>query len=157
MRKVLFPLAFALAAAFPVLAPAQANEARVEARGGVYWEPADTKATAGVAAGYDFDLGETAFAGGEVSGDKILEANRKVAFGFTGRLGIKASPDDKLYVAGGHTTKPCDLCQSAEHIGAGYEHNFASRLYGKVEYRHFLTHNGAPKSNAVSAGIGVKF
>jgi len=153
MRKVLFPLMIALAAASPALA----NEARVEARGGVYWEPGDTKATAGVAAGYDFDLGSAAFAGGEVSGDKILESGRKVAFGFTGRLGVKASPADKLYIDGGHTTKPCELCESAEHIGAGYEHNFASRLYGKVEYRHFLTHNGAPKSNAVSAGVGLKF
>ncbi len=153
MRKVLLPLLASLAVASPALA----NEARVEARGGVYWVPGATEATAGVAAGYDFDLGSSAFAGGEVSGDKILASGTKVAFGFTGRLGLKPNPNGKIYVAGGHTTKPCDLCESAEHIGAGYEHKFGSALYGKVEYRHFMTHNGAPNANAVSAGVGLKF
>ena len=153
MHKVLLPLAASLAMA----TPAMAGEARVEARGGVYWEPGNTEATAGVAAGYDFDLGPSAFAGGEVSGDKILDTGTKVAFGFTGRLGFKPGPDGKLFVAGGHTTKPCELCVSSEHIGAGYEHKLGSALYGKVEYRHFLTHNGAPNANAVSAGIGLKF
>ena len=152
MRKYLMFLAASLAVATPALA----NEARVEARGGVYWTPGDTAGTAGVAAGYDFDLG-SAFAGGEVSADKILESGTKVAYGFTGRLGVKPSPGDKLFAAAGYTTKPCDLCEHATNLGAGWEHSFASRLYGKVEYRHFFTAGGAPDSNAVSAGLGVKF
>ncbi len=154
MRKVLFTLAASLA----IATPAMANEARVEARGGVYWSPGYSKGTAGAAAGYDFDLGSSGFAGAEVSADKVLDSNaNRVAFGFTGRAGIKASPDDKLFVAGGYTTKICELCESAEHLGAGYEHKFGSGLYGKVEYRHFFTNNGPPDSNAVSAGIGIKF
>jgi hypothetical protein len=110
-----------------------------------------------VAAGYDFDLGTSAFVGAEVSGDKVLTHGTRVAFGFTGRAGIKASPADKLYVDGGYTTKPCRLCEDAVHAGAGYQHDFGSKLYGKVEYRHFFTNNGAPDSNAVLGGLGVRF
>ena len=154
MQKVLFTLAASLAIATPALA----NEARVEARGGVYWSPGYTKGTVGAAAGYDFDLGSAAFAGAEVSADKVLDSNaNRVAVGFTGRIGIKPSPNDKLFAAGGYTTKICTLCENAEHLGAGYEHTFGNRLYGKVEYRHFFVNNGAPNSNAVSAGLGVKF
>jgi len=153
MRKVLL----SLAASLVVASPALANEARVEGRGGVYWSPGYTQGTAGVAAGYDFDLGSSAFAGAEVSADKILDGGTKVVFGFTGRAGLKASEADKLYAAGGYSTKPCDLCEDAVHLGAGYEHAFGSSLYGKVEYRHFFTNNGVPDANAVSAGIGLRF
>lgn len=157
MRKVLLTLAASLAAASPALA----NEARVEVRGGVIWgngvPSGQTEATIGAAAGYDFDLGSSAFAGVEVSGDKILDgtANR-VAVGFTGRLGLKASADDKVFVAGGYTTKPCTLCADSQHLGAGWQHNFG-RLYGKVEYRHFFTNQGLPDADAVSGGIGLRF
>jgi hypothetical protein len=65
MRKVLFALLASLAMASPALA----NESRVEARGGVIWNGGDSEAIAGVAAGYDFDLGSKAFAGAEVSAD----------------------------------------------------------------------------------------
>lgn len=153
MRKVLLSLAASLAVASPALA----NEARVEARGGVYWTPGYTQDTAGVALGYDYDMGSSAFVGAEASADKILDGGTKVAFGFTGRAGAKVTPADKLFVAGGYTTKPCDLCEDAVHAGAGYEHAFGTNLYGKVEYRHFFTNNSAPDANAVTAGIGLKF
>ena len=47
MHKVLLSLAASLALATPALA----NEARVEARGGVIWDQGDEEAIAGVAAG----------------------------------------------------------------------------------------------------------
>ncbi len=153
MRKVLL----SLVASMVIATPALANEARIETHGGVYWTPGATKGTAGVATGYDVDLGSSAFVGAEVSADKILTSNTRVAFGFTGRAGVKASPADKLYVDGGYTTKPCSGCQDAVHAGAGYEHTFGQKLYGTVAYRHFFTNNGAPDSNAVTAGVGVKF
>lgn len=153
MRKVLL----ALAASVAVASPALANEARVEARGGVYWNDGYTQDAYGVAAGYDFDLGEKTFAGVEVSGDKIADTGTKVAFGFTGRVGAKMSESSKLFVAGGYTTKPCDLCEDAYHAGAGYEQSFGNKLYGKVEYRHYFTQNGAPDANSVLAGVGMKF
>ena len=153
MRKVLLTLAASLA----IATPAMANEARVEARGGVFWEPGHTDATAGAAVGYDFDMGTGAFAGAEISGDKVLDsAHNRVAWGFTGRLGLKASETDKAFAAGGYTTKFCSNCQAAEHLGVGYEHAFASKMYGKVEYRHYFI-NSSPDGNAVMAGLGVKF
>ncbi len=77
MRKILI----ALAASVAVASPALANEGRIEARGGVYFDGTTTEDAYGVAAGYDFDLGKTAFAGVEVSGDKIATTGTKVAFG----------------------------------------------------------------------------
>ncbi len=154
MRTVLFSLA---AAAAVVATPALANEARVEARAGVIWGSGDSEAIVGAAVGYDFDLGSKAFAGVEVSGDKILDsAANRVAFGFTGRLGAKVSPEDKLFLAGGYTTKPCRFCTDSEHLGAGWEHKFGP-IYGKVEYRHYFTNQGLPDTDAVVGGIGVNF
>ena len=153
MHKVLIALVAAAAAATPALA----GETRLEARGGVHWEPGDTQATAGVAAGYDADLGPGGFLGGEMSADKILQSNRRVAFGFTGRAGLKPAPGSKLFAAGGYTTKTCALCEDAVHAGGGYEQMLGAKVYGKVEYRHFFTQNAAPDGNTVMAGLGLKF
>ena len=154
MRKVLLPL-LAIAA---TATPAMANEARVEARGGVFWTQGYTQDAYGVAAGYDFDLGQTAFAGVEVSGDKIADTGTKVAWGFTGRAGTKVSEQGKLYVTGGYTTETCTGCNNETvHAGAGYQQGFGNNLYGKVEYRHFFLDKNRPDGNAVFAGLGVKF
>ena len=153
MRKVLLPLLASLA----IATPAMANEARVEARGGVIWSNGSTQDTWGAAAGYDFDLGANTFAGVEVSGDKIGESGTKVAWGFTGRAGIKATPSTKLFVASGYTTKPCDLCEHSWHAGAGVEQGIGNNFYVKGEYRHYFVGNGVPDSNAVVGGVGVKF
>ena len=153
MRTVLISLAAAVA----VASPAFANEGRVEARGGIVWDSGASEATAGLAAGYDWDLGSSAFAGLEVSGDKILDAgSNRVSFGFTGRAGVKASADDKLFATVGYSTKNCNFCDDAVHAGAGYEHSFGS-MYGKVEYRHFFTSNGSSDFDAVAVGVGLKF
>ena len=154
MRKVLLPLLASLA----IATPAMANEARIEARGGVFWTPGYTQDAYGVAAGYDFDLGDKAFAGVEVSGDKIADSGTKVAFGFTGRAGAKVSEQGKLYVASGYTTETCGGCNNESvHLGAGYQQGFGNKLYGKVEYRHFFLDQNRPDGNAVFAGLGVKF
>lgn len=153
MRKVLLPLLASLAVASPALA----NESRVEARGGVIWNGGQEEAIAGVAAGYDFDLGPSTFVGAEVSADKILESNTRVAFGLTGRAGAKLSEAGKLYAAGGYTTKACRSCDETWHAGAGYQHNFGQKLYGKVEYRHYFVDNGGADPDAVVAGVGLRF
>src|SRR3546814_18669386 len=62
---------------------------RVETRGGVIWNHGDTEAIAGVAGGYDFDLGDKAFAGVDVSADKVLTSDNRVSWGFGGRAGLK--------------------------------------------------------------------
>ncbi len=156
MNKVVLSLA-ATAAAVATATPALANEGRAEARGGVIWGQGSSEAIVGVAFGYDFDLGESAFVGAEVSGDKILDgAANRVSFGGTGRIGARMGADDKIYANGGYTSKPCSTCVDALHAGAGWEHSFGA-LYGKVEYRHYFTSQGLPDSDAVAVGLGMKF
>ncbi|WP_336977807.1 hypothetical protein [Altererythrobacter fulvus] len=151
MRRVVLTLA-AVAASAAVASPAFANEARVEARGGVIWGGGDEEATAGIAAGYDFDLGSTAFAGVEVSADKALVGGADIGVGFTGRLGVKASEATKLYVDGGYTVSDGE---DTPHLGAGVEQMFGKSLYGKVYYRHNFS--DFTDTDTVGVGVGVKF
>lgn len=140
-----------------VATPALANEGRVEARGGIYWTGGDSEATAGVAAGYDWSMGDRGFVGVEASGDKVLTSGAKVSLGLNARGGAKLDNGAKLYVTGGWNSEPCDLCEDAFSAGAGAEFPFGNALYGKVEYRHFFVGNGFSDANAAVAGIGIRF
>lgn len=153
MRTVLIALAAAAVAATPALA----SEGRFEGRGGVVWSGGSSEAVAGVAAGYDWDLGDSAFVGAELSGDKILEDNTRISLGIGARAGAKLGEAGKLYVASSYQTKPCKLCEDSVSLGAGYQHSFGGNLYGKVEYRRFFVGNGVKDYNAATAGLGVKF
>jgi outer membrane immunogenic protein len=153
MRKVLLSLAASLALATPALA----NEGRIEARGGVIWDQGEEEAIAGIAAGYDYDLGTNAFAGPEISADKILTDNTRVSFGVGARAGIKTSETGRLYAAGSYQTKPCRTCEHSWTLGGGYQQSFGGNLYGKVEYRHHFVGNGFSDPDQVTAGLGVKF
>src|SRR3546814_3315705 len=95
MRIAIVSLAAAATAALAT--PALANETRVETRGGVIWNHGDTEAIAGVAGGYDFDLGDKAFAGVDVSADKVLKSDNRVSWGFGGRAGLKTGSGGKVY------------------------------------------------------------
>jgi opacity protein-like surface antigen len=153
MRKVLLSLAASMALA----TPAFANEARFEGRGGVIWDQGEEEAIAGIAAGYDFDLGSNAFAGPEISADKILTDGTKVSFGFGARAGIKTSEAGKLYAVGSYQTEACDTCEHTWTLGAGYQHAFGQNFYGKAEYRHFFADNNVSDPDAVTVGVGYKF
>lgn len=153
MRKFILPLLASLAVATPALA----DETRVEVRGGAIWSNGTTEDTYGVAAGFDTNIGPAAFAGFEVSGDKIEASGTKMAFGLTGRLGIKAATGTKVFAAGGYTTEPCTGCEDSWHAGAGVEQNVSGPFYVKAEYRHYFTGNLAPDSDALVAGVGIKF
>lgn len=155
MRKICTPILVTLLAV-AAGTPALANEARVEARGGVVFGNGDEEAIAGVAAGYDFDLGDKFFAGPEVSADKILVDGTRVSFGLGGRAGVKVSERGKLYALATWQSKPCGACDDFWTAGAGYQHSFGSRFYGKVEYRHFFT-DGGGDADAVLAGVGLRF
>jgi len=157
MRKVLLSIAATMVASGALAAPAFANEGRIEARGGVIWDQGQTEAIAGVAAGYDYDLGTSAFAGPEISAEKILTDNQRVSFGVGGRAGVKLSEAGKLYAVGSYQTKPCGACEHAWTAGAGYQQSFGNKVYGKVEYRHHFVGNGFSDPDAVTAGLGVKF
>ena len=152
MRTVLISLAAAAAA---VATPAMAGEGRVEARGGVVWGGGSSDEIAGVAAGYDWDLGGNAFGGLEVSGDKILTSNTRVSLGVAARLGLKTSEAGKIYAVGSYQSKFCKFCDDGVTLGAGYQHALGGNVYGKVEYRHFF-YNGTDV-NTAGVGVGYKF
>ena len=155
MKKIIIPVLASLAFATPALA----NEARVEARGGVVWFNGASEDVWGMAAGYDFDLGSSAFAGVEVSGDKIGMSNTKVSWGFNGRVGVKAGEGTRLFANGGYNTKWCDLpgCEGQWGLGAGVEQKVSGPVYVKAEYRHLFEKNLMPGADALAAGVGVRF
>lgn len=149
MRKIAIALG-AAAVAFAV--PAQANEGRVEVRGGVAWASGDEEAIAGVAAGYDFDLGETAFFGIEGSADKVLVDGSDLVFGATGRIGAKVGERGKVFAAAGYSFGEGE---DVPHLGAGYQHRIGSNAYLKAEYRHFFS--DFVDVNTVAVGVGFAF
>ncbi|GGC15133.1 hypothetical protein GCM10011494_37460 [Novosphingobium endophyticum] len=155
MRIALVSLAAVAVAASAT--PALANEARVEARGGVIWNGSDSDAVAGVAAGYDYDLGDKLFAGVEGSADKVLADNTRVSWGAGGRIGAKVMPGSKLYALAGWQSKLCSTCNSAVGVGGGWQQDFGQKLYGKVEYKHLLIGDNTPDADVGLVGVGMKF
>jgi hypothetical protein len=155
MRIALVSLAAAAAAA--VATPALANEARVEARTGVIWDGSDSDAVAGVAAGYDYDLGNKLFVGVEGSADKVLRSDTRVSWGVGGRIGAKVLPSSKLYAIADWQSKPCSTCNSAVGVGGGLQQDFGQKFYGKVEYKHQLIGDHTPDNDLGLVGVGVRF
>ncbi|MBN9506259.1 MAG: hypothetical protein J0I69_09540 [Altererythrobacter sp.] len=140
----------AAATALVVATPAAANEARAEAHGGITWAAGNEEATAGIALGYDFDLGTSTFAGVEASADKVLQDGANVLFGASVRGGAKVGAG-KLYAIGGFSFTEHD---DAWHLGAGYEHKVGSNLYLKGEYRRYFD---VVDVNTAVLGVGVNF
>lgn len=156
MRKIII-LAAAAAAVFATPAFAQSGaddmgEARVELRGGVAWQNSDSEAFAGFALGYDFDLGDAAFVGVEVAGDKVLVDGSEVFFTGAVRAGGRVGKGTRLYVLGGYGfTSSTD----GPFAGAGIQQKIGSNVYGKVEYRRTLV--SGQDINFAGAGLGVAF
>ncbi len=150
MRKLIIAAAtVATLSATPAFAETS-GEGRIEARGGIAWAGGNEEAIAGVAAGYDFDLGDKAFIGVEGSADKILAGGTDVVFGATARLGVKAGENGKFYVNGGYSFNDSD----AFHAGAGYQHKLGKNVYAKVEYRRFFD---TVDVNTAAVGVGLAF
>lgn len=146
-----FLLAAIAASAF-VASPAMANEARVEARGGIAFSGGAEEAFAGIGAGYDFDLGETAFAGVDVGADKVLVDGADVFWTIGGRIGAKVGGKGKVYALTG-----IGFSEGFEdaYVGAGYQHKLSDKIYGKVEYRRVLTEG--TDVNFAGVGVGLAF
>lgn len=155
MRIAIVSLAAAATAALAT--PAFANEARVETRGGVVWNHGDTEAIAGVAGGYDVDLGDKLFAGIDISADKLLTSDTRVTWGFGGRAGVKTGSGGKLYALSDYQTKNCVTCNESVAVGGGYQQDLGQKLYGKIEYRHYLVGDNTPDTDGVLAGVGMRF
>ena len=156
MRKITL-IAAAMAAttlATPAMAQDEVNgEFRIEGRGGVIDGAGQTEAVAGVAAGYDFDLSETVFIGVEGSVDFVLANGGNEVFGATGRVGVHASEEAKLFAAGGRSFVGDG--DDAWHLGAGVEYDVTDMVYLKAEYRHFFA--DFADADSVVAGVGLKF
>ena len=149
MKKLL--IAACAVSAFTA-SPLMANEGRVEARGGIAFANGNEEAFAGVGAGYDFDLGDTAFAGIDLGADKILAGGADVLWSVGGRIGAKVSEDGKIYALGGVGFANGN---SEAYAGAGFQHKLTKNIYGKVEYRRiFLTGSDI---NFAGVGVGVAF
>ncbi len=136
--------------------PALADEAYVEAIGGISMAHDEDAALAGLAAGYDFDLNETLFVGGEVSLEKELVEERHVAVGLGVRTGLEVIEGGKAFVGLNWQSKDCPECQEAWGASAGWEQELSERLYAKLEYKHLIL-DDEPNKDIVIAGIGVMF
>ncbi|MFT4056125.1 MAG: outer membrane beta-barrel protein [Novosphingobium sp.] len=155
MRIALVSLA--AVAAVAAATPALANEARVEARGGVIWNGSDSEATAGVAAGYDYDLTDKLFVGVQGSADKILTDNTRVSWGAGGRIGVQPVPGTKVYALADWQSKNTRYGNSAVGVGGGVQQDVGSRYYVKAEYQHLLVGDNTPDADRGLVGVGVKF
>lgn len=152
MKK--FAVAAALLSAV-VAVPAMAadgGEVRAEVRGGYITGSGLDDATIGAAAGYDFDLGQAAFAGAEIAGDKVLKDGFDVQFSAGGRVGAKVGAAGKAYVTGGYTFTDID----DPYAGVGYQHKLGQNMYAKAEYRHQFIGNFSD-FDTFAVGLGVAF
>ncbi len=147
MKKiVLVALAAATLSATPAFA---AGEGRIEGRAGLGWAGGSEDFIGGLAAGYDIDLGDTAFVGPEVSYDTNFDGADLLNLG--GRIGAKVGAKGKLYAGLGY-----DVADVEElNASVGYQHAFNDKFYGKVEYRRYFV-NGTDL-NAAGVGVGIKF
>lgn len=141
-----------LSAVVATPALAQNGEGHVEVRGGYITGSGLDDATLGVAGGYDYNLGEKAFAGVEIAGDKVLIDGAKVQFSSGARLGANLGTNGKLYATGGYTFGQID----DPYVGAGYQHKLTQNVYGKVEYRHQFINN-FDDTDAFAVGVGFAF
>jgi outer membrane immunogenic protein len=140
--------AVAFAALFATPAYAK-SEGRVEAQGGIAFAGGTSEAFAGIGGGYDFDLGDKAFAGLDLGVGKVLASGTKAFWNVGARIGVKTSENGRIYASGG--------CGGSDpYIGAGYQHKLGSKVYGKVEYRKVLSSIG-PDINFAGIGLGIGF
>jgi outer membrane immunogenic protein len=139
----------------------------------------------GVGFGYDLNVGKKGFVGVDFSIDDstmkecetssilandelCLRAGRDLAAGI--RAGVNVGERGKLYALAGYTnarfraayTTPAGVTtrDSANfdgfRLGAGYQHDFGDKLYGKVEYR-YSNYEGNIERHQALLGLGVKF
>ena len=147
MKKIIL---LAAAAATVAASPAMAKgEGRVEGRSAIGFGGGASDFFAGISAGYDFDLGETAFVGPEVSYDSNLTGADLLNAG--GRLGAKVGERGKIYVVASYELADAD----SFNAGVGFQQSFNDKAYGKIEYRRYFL-NGTDL-NFAGVGFGLKF
>lgn len=139
----------------------------------------------GIGAGYDFAIAPKVELGLDLSADlstmeecetsvvlpndrACLDAGRDLAAAI--RLGYKVSPRGTVYALAGYTnarfrfdyTTPAGVTTrdgrnlDGFRLGAGYQHGFGEKAYGKVEYRYSNYENDVSR-HQVLLGVGVNF
>jgi outer membrane immunogenic protein len=139
----------------------------------------------GIGAGYDVAIGEKMEIGLDLSADlgsmeecetgvivandkACIDARRDLAAAI--RLGYKVSPQGTLYGLAGYsnarfrfdyTTPAGVVTRDSENLdgfrlGAGYQHGFGERAYGKVEYR-YSNYESDVSRDQVLFGVGMNF
>lgn len=156
----------AAAVAATLTAPAHAGNGRVEIVTGLDSIDGEEGVSYGINAGYDFSIGEKAFAGVEVGvadstvDQGIAKAGRDLSAGV--RIGTKTGESGRLYAGVGYTNQrvSAGAFGSANADGVrgsvGYEHNFGTSTYGKIEYRYSNYEAGVDRHQGL-IGFGVRF
>lgn len=139
----------------------------------------------GIGLGYDLNVGQNAFVGVDLSFDDsttkkcatgvnvandvaCLRAGRDLAAGI--RAGVNVGDRGKVYALAGYTnarfkfsyTNPAGATVREAgnldgfRLGAGYQHGFGARTYGKVEYR-YSNYEADVSRHQVLVGIGLTF
>ncbi|HEY0131141.1 MAG TPA: porin family protein [Allosphingosinicella sp.] len=152
---------------------------------GINNDDSDSGIVYGIGAGYDFSIAPKVELGVDLSADlstmeecessvvlandrACLDAGRDLAAAV--RLGYKVSDRGTLYALAGYTnarfrfdyTTPAGVTTrdgrnlDGFRLGAGYQHDFGKRMYGKVEYRYSNYEAGVTRHQAL-LGVGVKF
>jgi outer membrane immunogenic protein len=152
---------------------------------GINNNDSDSGIVYGIGAGYDFAISPKVELGVDLSADlstmeecessvvvandrACLDAGRDLAAAV--RLGYKVSDRGTLYALAGYTnarfrfdyTTPAGVTTrdgrnlDGFRLGAGYQHGFGEKMYGKVEYRYSNYENDVTR-HQVLLGVGVNF
>lgn len=156
-------VAAACAAAFTSTA---ANaEGYVELRNGLAVSPDLTTESIGLAAGYDVDLGSSAFVGSEITAETNAGFDTPV-YGLNLRVGAKTSADGKLFATAGvarysdygyFRTPNYTVFYSGWYTdvaaGVGYQHKIGGSARVSIQYQHYFD----TQFNRGTVGIGFGF
>lgn len=156
-------VAAACAAAFTSTA---ANaEGYVELRSGLAVSPDLTTESIGLAAGYDLDLGSSAFVGGELTADTNAGFDTPV-YGLNLRVGAKTSEDGKLFATAGvarysyagYLATPYYAVfysgwDTDVAAGVGYQHKIGGSTRVSIQYQHYFD----TQFNRGTIGVGFGF
>ena|SRR5687768_10687524 len=152
---------------------------------GVGTDDSDSGIVYGIGAGYDFAIAPKVELGLDLSADlssmeecrtsvvvandkACLDAGRDLAAAV--RLGYKVSPKGTIYALAGYTnarfrfdyTTPAGVTTrdgrnlDGFRLGAGYQHGFGEKAYGKVEYR-YSNYESDVSRHQVLLGVGLNF
>jgi outer membrane immunogenic protein len=153
--------------------------------GGINNDDSDSGIVYGIGAGYDFAIAPKVELGLDLSADlstmeecetsvvlpgdrACLDAGRDLAAAV--RLGYKVSPRGTIYALAGYTnarfrfdyTTPAGVTTrdgrnlDGFRLGAGYQHGFGEKAYGKVEYR-YSNYEADVTRHQVLLGVGLNF